>query len=179
MFGTEIALALGTWLLAGATIWLVWEQRRAMRAQEEISRTDLRVRTQLLFADRFDSPQIVRHRATLARQLLDHASHDEIDEESLSFFEDLGLFYRRGFLDEELIWSTFGFYVVRWWMATYEYIKEERQRTSDHTIFSDFEKLTGAFRKLDADAPLPEPTTSELKAFLRDEANLQTNLMDS
>jgi hypothetical protein len=179
---TEISLAVGTWALVVATFaaacWLVSEQRRAAQAQEEMLRTDLRVRTQLLFIDRFDSPQVIRYRAALARDFLNHAPHDQIKEEALNFFEDLGLFYRRGFLDEELVWSTFGFYAVRWWMAAYEYIKDERQRTSDPTNFDDFEELAKVFRKLDAQAHLPEPTPSQLNVFLQDEANLE-NLTDS
>lgn len=84
----------------------------------------------------------------------------------------MGLFLRRGYLDEELAWSTFGFYAVRWWVACKDYVLEERKRESDQTLFTDFENMVSRLRELDRHEALSEPTSAEVKKFLSDEANL-------
>jgi hypothetical protein len=143
------------------------------QAQEEILRTDLRLRTQLLLADRFDRHRSVLSRRILAQDLVGHAPHDQIRVATLNFFEDLGLLVRRGFLDEELAWSTFGFHAIRWWMAALDYIGEQRRLKGDDSLFDEFQTLVNAFRKLDAAHGLPEPSPSDLNDFLLHELNLK------
>ncbi len=116
---------------------------------------------------------MLAQRKALAHGFLSAVPHDQIQEPVMNFFEDLGLFFRRGYLDKDLVWSTFGFYAVRWWAASYGYIAEERRRTNDPTVCSEFEALKRRFRELDIEAGLAEPTPSELQAFLNDELNLQ------
>jgi len=38
----------------------------------------------------------------------------------------MSLFLGRGYLDEELLWSTLGFYAVRWWAICKGYALDER-----------------------------------------------------
>ena len=90
----------------------------------------------------------------------------------MEFFEDMRLFLQRGYLDEELIWSTFGFYGVRWRAVCKGYILEERRRQTDSTLFTDFEELTKRFLVRDARAGLTEATPSDLEEFLKDERDL-------
>jgi hypothetical protein len=91
----------------------------------------------------------------------------------MDFFEDMGLFMRRRYLESELLWSTFGFYAVRWWAACKDYILEERRLQNESTLFSDFEYLAKCFSARDAKDGLKEPTQSGLKRFLEDERDLQ------
>jgi len=128
------------------------------------------VRHQLAFADRFDAGGMLKNRKLLAHQLLSGAGRGEIEEPVIDFFEDMGLFLRRGYLDEELLWSTFGYYGVRWWAACKNYILEERKKQNDSTLFTDFEALAERFRALDIKEKLAEPTSSELQSFLQDES---------
>ena len=90
-------------------------------------------------------------------------------ETVLNFFEDVGLFLRRGYLDNELIWSTFGFYGVRWWAICKDYVLEERRRHDDETLFEDFERLNQEFLSLDKPAGNTEATEADLVRFLEDE----------
>jgi hypothetical protein len=159
----ELFLVLGTWGLVVVTYFM-------MRQQTALLRTDLKVRHQLAFADRFDSGRMLNDRKLLAQQLLSGARRGEIAEPVMDFFEDMGLFLRRGYLDEELLWSTFGFYAVRWWAACKNYNLEERKQQNDSTFFTDFELLANRFRILDRGEKLAEPTSSELQSFLRDES---------
>jgi hypothetical protein len=68
------------------------------------------------------------HRKVLAQQLLAAASHDDIQEDVMNFFEYLGTFYALGHLDDDLLWGTFSFSVTHWWSACKDYISEERQK---------------------------------------------------
>ena len=84
----------------------------------------------------------------------------------------LGLFCRRGYLDEELIWQTFGFYAVRWWAACRNYILVERKTENDSTLFVEFESLANRLHKRDRRAKLGELADAEINAFLQDETKL-------
>ena len=172
MIYVEVALAIASWALVGVTIWMVRQQAQQQSQQLEALRADLRVRLQLTFGDRFDSERTLAARKHLAERFLAAAAPSEIKETVIDFFEDMGLFLRRGLLDEEIVWDTFGFYAVRWWLACKNYVLEERKRTDDPTVFSDFEGLVGTLRNRDAKAGLAEPTASEIRAFLRDESRL-------
>ncbi len=90
----------------------------------------------------------------------------------MNFFEDLELFLVRGYLDEDLIWNTFGFSAVRWWAVCKDYVLNERARGKDTTIFTGFKDLVDRFSKRDAQAGLEEPTSDDLKEFLNDETKL-------
>ncbi len=40
----------------------------------------------------------------------------------MNFYESVGTFFQRGYLDPEMAWSGFSFYAIRWWSATKDYI---------------------------------------------------------
>jgi hypothetical protein len=180
MLSTEIALAAATWVLAIVTLWfglrqlrLASNQLEAFRmdasARERFLREELLLRTQLTFMDRFDGSELRKQRSVLASYFIKNVQHDLVKEHVLEFFEDLGLFLRRGYLDEELVWSTFGYYAVRWWKAAYDYIDRERTDKKDPEIFADFQELTKRFQARDLKKGLSDPTTDDVNAFLNDE----------
>src|SRR2546425_12201153 len=133
MVYVEILLSVATWVLVGVTFWMAYRQIAILREQSDAVRADLKVRLQLTFIDRFDSRKMIEARKGLASLFLSKAPHDQIEETVMDFFEDMGLFLRRGYLDEELIWSTFGFYAVPWWAACRKYVLEERTQHNDPT----------------------------------------------
>jgi len=91
-------------------------------------------------------------------------THDEIRERVMDFFEDMGMLYRRNYLDREMIRDTFSYYGSGWWNACADYIMEERKRNGgDETIYSDFEKLKDVFEDL---------PVKDTKEFLLDEIRI-------
>jgi len=172
VYGTW-ALVAGTLALVGVTWWMMQKQIDLLREQTADNRANLRLQNHLTFAARFDSREFHADRKLVAEKLLAGASHDEISESVLDFFEDLGMYLRRGYFDEELAWSTFGFYAVRWWAACRDYVLEERKANNDQTLFTDFESVVERFRQLDRQHALTEPTEAEVEKFLQDEANLE------
>jgi len=168
----ETFLVIGTWALVAVTFYMTWRQSK-------VSKDDLKIRLELNFIDRFDSPTIKEARKNLAKQLLSHASHYDIKEDVMNFFEDLGLLLKEKRLDEKLFWGNFSFYAIRWWIATKDYITEERKKyNNDTSLFSDFEYLAGKIYKMEikelgkSSAEL-QPDSEEILIFLKDEANFQ------
>jgi hypothetical protein len=166
----DLFLVLGTWALVFVTFWMARKQIVLLKQQTDDAHANLCLQNHLTFTARFDSPAMQRDRKSLAEHFL--SSRPEIPERVLDFFEDLGLFLRRGYLDEELAWDTFGFYAVRWWAVCRGYILEERRRQSDSTLFTDFEDLAKQFLTRDTKAGLTEATPSDLQQFLKDERDL-------
>lgn len=166
------ALVVATILLVGVTYWMFKKQVHLLEEQTADNRKNLRLQNHLTFMARFDGPEVRGGRVRLARQLLTTALHEDIAEGAMNFFEDMGLFCRRGYLDEELLWNTFGFYTVKWWAACRDYVLEERRKQNDATLFTDFEELVNRFRKRDKRAKLAEPSKAEIEEFLKEETRL-------
>lgn len=143
-----------------------------LRQQTDDAHANICLQNQLEFTRRFDDPEMLRDRKELAKRFLSGRPPLDLQERVLDFFEDLGLFLRRGYLDEELAWSAFGFYGVRWWAICRGYILEERKRQSDPTLFTDFEALAKRFLMRDSRASLAEATPSDIENFLKDERDL-------
>lgn len=157
----ELWLVLGTWALVCVTLWVAFQQSRSLR-------NDLKIRLQLQFGERFD--RLMRSRNELAERVRAGATRDTLSEDVMNFFEDLGMCLDRGYLDEELVWNTFGFYALRWWMACKDYVLQERRRHNDQTLFADFEGLGKKMRTRDVRAKLEEPTSADIEKFLLDES---------
>jgi hypothetical protein len=63
----------------------------------------------------------------------------------LGFFENLGHLVRRGAFDKEMIWNKFGWYIVRYYIATCykeDLIQEIRAKENDITLWEEFQWLT-------------------------------------
>ena len=165
----EISVAVGTWALAGFTLWLVKGQLSIAKEQREIQ-------LYLELRKEFDG-HLLSARETLANQLLDEKPHDDINETVMNFFEDMGMLVRRGYLDREMIWDTFGYFARMWWSACRDYVAKERGDLGDldNIFFSDFEYLVERIAEQDVKKRRKtrselEPSPSAIKAFLETEA---------
>jgi hypothetical protein len=167
----ELWLVLGTWALVAVTLGLAYSTFR-------VTRTDLRLRLHLQFLDRFDEVRMRGHRKVLAQQLLAAAPHDDIQEDVMNFFEDLGAFLALGHLDDDLLWGTFSFYITRWWSACKDYISEERQKeANDESLFAQFQAMVNHIydresKERGKTRAMLEPSASEVHRFLKNEARL-------
>jgi hypothetical protein len=177
----ELAMAVFTGLLAGATFWLAFLTRKLelawlkapsdqVGAWFKTSAEQIGVNTWLVLQRRFDSKEMRRARKTLAAQLKNYSmeAHDEISEMVPDFFEDAGTLYELGYLNKQLGGSSFGFYACRWWEAAKACIDHERKlHKEDETLFEDFESLAKSAR-LQGEAIDHE----EVARFLDDEMKL-------
>ncbi len=167
----ELWLVLGTWALVIVTIALAYSANRA-------TRIDLKLRLHLNFIDRFDEVRMRGHRKLLAQQLLANTPRDEIHEDVMNFFEDLGTFFDLGYLDDDLLWGTFSFYVTRWWSACKDYISVERQaQGNDESLFADFQNIVNFVYEMEANKLSKtraeiEPRATQLHHLYEDEPRL-------
>lgn len=143
-FTTQSTLltALASWALVFITWYLI-------RKQIKSGKKDLLIRLERDLVKRFES-ELLEERKKLANQLLNNVSHEEIQEPVLNFFEDVGFYLKRKYLDKEFVWHDFAYYSIHWWYVLKEYIDEERKRhEDDNTIFASFEYLAREMKKFD------------------------------
>ena len=94
----QIIVAVGTWALVAATLWLVKGQVAAVKEQRKIQ-------LYLALRKEFDGRSLLRARELFAGQLLDGKPHEEMNQAVLTFFAALGMLFRRKYLDREMIWE--------------------------------------------------------------------------
>jgi hypothetical protein len=160
----------GAWAVVLVTWWLVKGQLSTAKEQRS-TRLFLELRKQ------FDRDPLSSARKAFAAELLDGKPHDEIHQQDiLTFFEDMGMLCRRKYLDREMVWDTFGYFIKMWWSACRDYTAKERAKLNgDPFFFRDFEYLVEQICEDDVKqrrktrAAL-EPSQSEVKAFLETEA---------
>ena len=87
--------------------------------------------------DRFNSDSFRKLRIISAKGILRKEFHEA--EEVFDFFETLGLLIRRGALDKEMVWSTFFYWIHRYWLASSDYILNAQK--DDPSLWSDFKLL--------------------------------------
>ena len=61
--------------------------------------------------------------------------YTEVDD-VFDFFETLGMLVKRGALDEQMVWSSFSYWILNYWWAAREHISKKRQE--DRTVWSYF-----------------------------------------
>ncbi|MGO9018383.1 MAG: hypothetical protein ACLQVJ_08540 [Syntrophobacteraceae bacterium] len=94
----------------------------------------------------------------------DPSKHDEITEEVLDLMEDVGTLYRLGLINRQLADSAFSYCASRLWEVAKTYIYQERERSKDNELFSDFEAFAKEIRRSDE-----KLDSLDLKKFLSDE----------
>jgi hypothetical protein len=139
---------------------------------QAVRRITLRARLHLTFIDRFNSEGMKTDRAQLAENLLISAPHSKMEQSVMHFFEQMQLFIRDGYLDEEITWCSFGSSVVRWWAVSKDYVCGERDRSGDDTLFGGFQTLAGWVSERDTQSGFQPPTLADLMVFLEDERKL-------
>jgi len=167
----------GTWALVGVTRWLAKGQLSVLKGQLSIAQEQRKIQLYLELRKDFDG-HLIEHRKILARQFLENAHADEINEPVVNFFEDMGMLLRRDLLDHDMIWDTFSYYARMWRSACRDYIAKVRvDLGGDETLFTDFDYLSERMceaeaRKRGKTRGELEPSPSQLKTFLEAEAAL-------
>jgi len=134
------------------------------------------IRLQLTLMERFGNDRMKQHRSLLAQHLLATPPGGAMSEEILNFFDEMDLFHRSGYLEERILWSTFGFSACRWWAACNDCVVAERRKRNEATLFTGFENLALRFAGRDAQAGFQRPTPADLRLFLEGERRLTSTL---
>lgn len=111
------------------------------------------------FENRFVSEQWKEHRMNCALFVQAHHAGEQVslseDFQVLGMFEHMALLVRRRAIDLEMVWSKFGWYVVRYFEGLTEgpsnLIDDIRRLESDNTLWEEFEwlyhKVVSEYRK--------------------------------
>ena len=143
------------------------------KLQLKHSRTALGVGLLLKLEDRFDEPALKEARSSAAIAL--QAGHQTDDLEIvLDFFETLGLLIRKKTIDEELVWNSFSYWVMRYATLAKPQIERRRKDESDKTYYQEFDYLVERInyfevkkRHLVATATI---TDNQIASFLSEES---------
>lgn len=134
------------------------------------------IRLLLTLMERFGNERMKRQRSLLARHLLATPPGGAMPEGILNFFDEMNLFLRSGYLQERILWSTFGFSACRWWAACSDCVAAERRKRNEAALFTGFENLALRFAERDAQAGFQQSTPADLKLFLEGERSLTSTL---
>jgi hypothetical protein len=111
----------------------------------------------------FDSPEMRRGRRQFAVELLSGKQANE--ERVLDFFDTLALHRHKDCIDEDTVYSSFSYWIERYWAASREHVSDLRKEDDEDRLYGDFEKLNDAMLTLDAVVVVP--STGPLSKMLR------------
>jgi len=80
-------------------------------------------------------------RATCERYSVVLLKIDRSEGEVLGFFEDLGIYLRRGVFDKDLLWNKYSYFIGHYWIMFEKHILKYRAKENDDTWFDQFEYL--------------------------------------
>jgi len=135
------------------------------------SREDEKVRHLVEFSKEFDSEPMVTWRKKVAELRLQGKTFPDEALRLLDFFETIGLLVRRGYLDEDDVWSMFSYWMFNIFADFREEI--EQIRRDDDVYYGDFCDLIERLRAIEKGSGGTDdrPSKEEIKEFWRDEAN--------
>ena len=77
-----------------------------------------------------------------------------------SFFEEVGLYVKRGIFDRALVWEFYSFDIAHYWPMLEEPIRTLRTKFVDKSFFEHFEELHRTIKSA------PRPTTLDIPAYV-------------
>jgi hypothetical protein len=163
-------LAIFTGVVAIFTAALVVASFLTIREARRASSEQLGVRTWLYVDPKFNSNELKHARKHLAEQLDPYvpAKRAEVDDDTLNFFQSVGVLYKRDLLNKELAESSFSYWAVGYWEAAKVYIADERRAEHDESVYGEFEAFAKAMQK-----HKPSLSDADLKRFLAAEKALE------
>ncbi len=121
--------------------------------------------------DQWEREDMASLRSSAAAALLDRQANDDVDD-VLFFFDEIAFLWKRGALDEELIWYEFYWPMANYWTASQDHVRT--LRSDDATRLAALEELMKRLvvievrqrKKTEADAV---PTAAQVRDFLNAE----------
>jgi hypothetical protein len=124
----------------------------------------------LRLIDKFDDEKMLtlRHKAALSirdfRQGKGEISNDV--ENVLDFFETIGMFSKRGVIDNEIVWHSFHHWLRGYYWSSKDFIDKRREK--ELTVYEDLISLYRKTAKYEGDSD-DIPSKSDLDEFIEDE----------
>ena len=178
------ALALLTWWLARSTIR---EGRRSTGLQLFSQMVDsyqggpmreLRKRLSQVLIANIQSLEYAKHpdHSALKASIALRVEFRMVDITVWEFFENMGRLVRAQALDTQIMWNYFSDAVLGYWTASSEMILNERRRTLEADLFTDFEWLADAFAAMDSEGRRVNPARTISPQRVREFLDSETRL---
>jgi hypothetical protein len=149
--GSEWFWAMLTMIALTVTFVAIYRQLRAQRAAvafDQLQALELEWRS--------DRMTYNSHRLAVGLRRGDDWEKVEQFLSRAEFFDKLALLHRQGYLDTEVLYTTFGEDIVRWWTVTESVIKDIRAAYESPGELSGFERLAAQMRRMMAARGVPE-----------------------
>lgn len=127
----------------------------------------LRADITLRLDDQFDrlKKDGTRHKAALA--IWSQTNLEDV-EDVLDFFESIGVYLKRGVLDEQLISECYCYWIVRYHAFTKDYVPRRRKELGSSEYWKHFDELDACMRKLNPEE-LGDYSNEQRRKFLAEE----------
>lgn len=166
-----------------ATVATVIVALYAIRQQSKDTHFSLGVQILREYEKEFNSEEMKRSRAALAKEYLKIRSGTSLDEkfevysDPIDFFEAVGILLKRRALDIELVEAYFSYWFTRYWQIVEEDVKKFRNRHNDDSFWKHCDYLHKQFNKfgfkhLEYRELLKDFGESEIRRFLKEEETL-------
>jgi hypothetical protein len=173
--------ALSTLALVFTGIGALWFA--AHQIQE--SREEARVQRLVELEQQFDQPPISDARKALALQRLDatqeNLKHLDVDNppdsmyDVLNFFESVSLLTNKGYLDKEMVWNVFGYWMFNIYTDGRPVIDDDQK--NDPAEFAELSKLMETMRQIEikeGHGTQDHPSQDDILGFYQSEAPSET-----
>jgi hypothetical protein len=155
------------------------EQRRFLEEQNDRARLTLEFDLVTRLEERFRSSHFLSRRRTAARHVvanffdedgaIEAGGFDRASYDVANFFENVGYLQRRGVLEAESVWHTFGVAARVYWAVYAPTVRRMREEQNDPTFYEDFERLERLVSDFGGERGTPPPTHEQLRRILEDE----------
>jgi hypothetical protein len=134
------------------------------------SRESEKVKHLIEFVQEFEREPMAHYRKTVAEKRLRGTPYPPEAQKILDFFETIGLLVRRGYLDEQDVWSSFGYWMFNIYADFRDDIEQEQR--VDKNYYGDSCDLLKRLHEIEQEMGSSDdrPSKDEIQDFWRDEA---------
>jgi hypothetical protein len=143
---------------------LIYASRQLAQARE-----GEKVKHLIEFIQEFEREPMAQYRKIVAEKRGRGTNYPPEAQKILDFFETIGLLVRRGYLDEDDVWSSFGYWMFNIYADFRDDIEQERR--ADKTYYEDSCELLERLHKIEKAKGSSDdhPSKEEIQDFWKDE----------
>jgi hypothetical protein len=161
----DCTTAVGTAVIAVTGVCaLVYAGRQLTQAREAE-----KVKNLIEFIQEFEREPMAHYRRTVAEKRIKGTVYPPEAQKILDFFETIGLLVRRGYLDADDVWSSFGYWMFNIYADFREDIEQEQR--FDKSYYQDSCDLLKRLQKIEEESGSSDdrPSREEILDFWHDE----------
>jgi hypothetical protein len=162
----ECTTAVATVVIAGTGVWALIYASRQLNQNREADKVNHLIR----FIEEFEREPMAQYRKTVAEKRMRGTSYPPEAQKILDFFETIGLLVRRGYLDDNDVWSSFGYWMFNIYADFREDIEQEQRL--DKSYYQDSCELLARLKQIEEEQGSADdrPSREEILDFWRDES---------